>query len=162
MLPFSETLRLWRLERGLTQETLARRVRIPRPNLSAIERGRREVSLPTLRALACGLNLRPGILADGIAPGEALEPVALSRVALERIAEAVVHNRKAPNRAEQTVVDLLRQVITHRTQAAQPWQRRGRGSGRRCDTAWTRLQARCGPEAVRSLIQRIDDRLRFA
>ena len=160
MLPFNEALRLWRLERQLTQEQLARRARVPRPNLSAIERGRREVSLSTLRALAFGLDLRPGVLADGLAPGEHPSP-AVSREAMERIAEAVVKNREVPNSAEQTLVELLRQVVTYRTQASRPQRGRPQGSGRSCDTAWMCLQARCAPEVIRSLIQRIDDRQRF-
>ena len=70
MAPFGETVLLWRLQRGLTQKELARRAGVPRPNLSAIERGQLEVSLKTVRALALALGVRPGVLVDGIAPEE--------------------------------------------------------------------------------------------
>ncbi|HMF41326.1 MAG TPA: helix-turn-helix transcriptional regulator, partial [Polyangia bacterium] len=68
MQPFGETVLAWRLARGMTQAELGRAARIPRPNLSAIERGDREVTLKTLRALALALDVRPGVLADGIPP----------------------------------------------------------------------------------------------
>jgi transcriptional regulator with XRE-family HTH domain len=60
--PFGETVLAWRLARGMTQAALARAACIPRPNLSAIERGDREVTLKTLRALALALEVRPGVL----------------------------------------------------------------------------------------------------
>lgn len=65
MIPFGQAVLLWRLHRGLTQQTLAVKARVPRSNLSAIERGKREVSLRTLRSLALALEVRPGVLADG-------------------------------------------------------------------------------------------------
>ncbi|MBI2495868.1 MAG: helix-turn-helix transcriptional regulator [Candidatus Omnitrophica bacterium] len=159
MLPFNEALRLWRLERGLTQAALAQRARVPRPNLSAIERGRREVSLATLRSLALGLDVRPGVLADGIAPGAGAQH-AWSRAAMERIAEAVVRGTTARQPAEQAVAELLRRVISHPNPASS----RGRGSrrhdARASATAWVLLQSRCAPGELRSLLQRIDDRRR--
>ena len=66
--PFGQTLFLWRLDRHLSQAALAQRAGIPRPNLSLMERGKREVTLGTLRALAVALDVRPGILADGVLP----------------------------------------------------------------------------------------------
>jgi transcriptional regulator with XRE-family HTH domain len=45
MLPFGATVVAWRLARAMSQENLARAAGIPRPNLSAIERGEREVTL---------------------------------------------------------------------------------------------------------------------
>lgn len=69
MLPFGETVLAWRLARGLTQAALANLARVSRPNLSAIERGQREVTLGTLRALAVALDVRPGVLVDGVSPG---------------------------------------------------------------------------------------------
>src|SRR6185437_7370469 len=88
MRPFGETVLAWRLTRGMTQAQLARAARIPRTNLSAIERGEREVTLPTLRALALALNVRPGTLVDGETPGASASP--LTRTQMERIAEATV------------------------------------------------------------------------
>ena len=67
-LPFGQAVMLWRRQGGLTQQALARRAGIPQPNLSAIERGGRAVSLTTIRALAAALGVRPGMLVDGMPP----------------------------------------------------------------------------------------------
>ena len=88
MRPFGETVLAWRLTRGMTQAQLARAAKLPRPNLSAIERGDREVTLRTLRALALALDVRPGALVDGETPG-AGPP--LTRTQMERIANAAAH-----------------------------------------------------------------------
>ena len=48
-------LRVWRQWRGLTQTALAARAGVPQSVISAIERGRRRPSLPTLKALARAL-----------------------------------------------------------------------------------------------------------
>src|SRR6266700_81765 len=83
MLPFGETLLAWRLARGMSQAELAQAARMSRPNLSAVERGDREVTLRTLRRLALALDVRPGILADGVAPAAsaagAIAPTSCSR-----------------------------------------------------------------------------------
>jgi transcriptional regulator with XRE-family HTH domain len=98
MAPFGETVLAWRVTRGLTQAELARRARVPRPNLSAIERGDREVTVRTLRSLALALDIRPGILVDGIMPGANAPP--LTRAALERIASAAVSGARLPDARE--------------------------------------------------------------
>ncbi len=86
MAPFGESVLAWRLARRMTQAALATAARIPRPNLSAIERGDREVTLKTLRALALALDIRPGVLADGVMP--AGDPKPMGRECLERVARA--------------------------------------------------------------------------
>lgn len=50
-------LRVWREHRGLTQTALSETADIPQNMISAIESGRRQPSLATLRALAGGLGL---------------------------------------------------------------------------------------------------------
>ena len=85
MVPFGEAVLLWRLERGLTQQQLAKRAGVSRPNLSAIETGLRDASLRSVRALALALDVRPGLLVDGIAPGEEEAKRGRSRAAMERI-----------------------------------------------------------------------------
>lgn len=70
----------------MTQAQLASAARIPRPNLSHIEGGDRDVTLGALRALALALDVTPGTLADGIPPFEGTSPS--GRAAMERIAAA--------------------------------------------------------------------------
>ena len=117
MLPLGRVILLWRLERRLTQVELARQARIPRPNISAIERGKRDVSLKSLRALALALEVKPGILADGLAPGEVQQFSSLSREAMERIAEAVAKNRFLKDPVEKDLVQDLRRLVASRLEA---------------------------------------------
>ncbi|MBI2340159.1 MAG: helix-turn-helix transcriptional regulator, partial [Deltaproteobacteria bacterium] len=44
----AQQISAWRQVRGLTQEELASRTGIPRPNLSAIERGQHDITVATL------------------------------------------------------------------------------------------------------------------
>ena len=160
MVPFNETLWLWRAHRGLTQAALARRARIPRPNLSAIERGKREVSLGTLRALAVALNIRPGVLADGVPPDLPKEgSPGLSREAMERIAEAVVTQRSLRDGRERRVAQALRQIVRNRL-ALSKRPARVRPQPRATQAAWVWLKAAYAEAVVRSLLQRIADHQR--
>jgi transcriptional regulator with XRE-family HTH domain len=156
-IPFGDAVRLWRGHRGLTQEALARRARVPRPNLSAIERGRRDVSLSTLRALAAALEVRPGVLVDGVPPQP--PPAQWSRARLERVADAVVGRRPAHAGTERVMAEQLRCVVRHRARLASG--RRGipRRGVRASDAAWLALQAWCPPAVLRSLLERVEDRL---
>ena len=54
----------WRKFRGFSQEDLAQRAAISRPNLSAIEKTHRDLTLSTLRRLAEALNISAGTLID--------------------------------------------------------------------------------------------------
>ena len=120
MVPFGETVLLWRLQRGLTQKELAQRAGVPRPNLSAIERGQREVSLKTVRALGVALGVRAGVLVDGVLPQEEEGTGKLSREAMERIADAVVGKRVLPEAGEQALADQLKRLVRSRLRAARP------------------------------------------
>lgn len=158
MVPFGAAVLLWRLQRGLTQAELAQRAGVPRPNLSAIERGQREVSLKTVRALAVALDVRPGVLVDGIVPqGEETEE--LSREAMERIADAVVRKTTLVEPSEQSLADQLKYLVNSRLRAGSPEAQRALRLGRVSDRAWLSLSRY--PEAViASLVARILERRR--
>lgn len=157
MVPFGQAVLLWRLERGLTQAELARRAGVPRPNLSAIERGEREASLKTLRALAVALDVRPGILVDGVVPREE-DTNELSREAMERIADAVVRKTSLVGAKEQALAEQLKRVVTSRRRAAGPVTKGAVRLGRVSDRAWLSLSRY--PEAViESLVARVLERL---
>lgn len=159
-IPFGQALRLWRLHRGLTQQQLAAAAGVPRPNLCAIERGRRELSLTTLRALALALDASPGLLVDGVPPSAREGASELSRTALERIAEAVVSNRPPPNPEERALAALLRDITTQRAALAAPSRRRSRKGHRVGERAWLTLEAAYPPHVIRSLLERIGHRQR--
>ncbi len=166
MAPFGETVLLWRLQRGLTQKELARRAGVPRPNLSAIERGQREASLKTVRALGVALGVRAGVLVDGVLPQEEEGTGKLSREAMERIADAVVGKRVLPEAGEQALADQLKRLVRSRLRAARPMAKgstprlTSKGAarlGRVSDRAWLSLSSY--PEAViESLVSRILER----
>ncbi|MBC8132615.1 MAG: helix-turn-helix transcriptional regulator [Deltaproteobacteria bacterium] len=167
MLPFAETVLAWRLARGMTQADLARASGVARPNLSAIERGDREVTLKTLRALAAALNVRPGVLADGCAPNTGAP--ALTRASLERIAAAATDdNQTLAVPREAALARNLRTTISARIASSTNAKAKGpimgkdpnrsRQSrtirGRAADRAYFFLRATEAPEAVASLIER--------
>ena len=161
MLVFGQAIRIWRTHRGLSQARLARVAGLSRPNLSTIERGGRDVTLGTLRALAVALEVTPGTLADGIPPALPGRIASLSRQALERIADGVVRNRPVRGELERTLVELLRHLTKARRHLAF-----GRGGlprvGSRVETiSWLRLKASCPRPVLRTLLERIDDRLRL-
>jgi transcriptional regulator with XRE-family HTH domain len=141
VLPFGETVLLWRLERGLTQDGLARAAKLSRPNLSAIERGEREVTLKTLRSLAVALGVRPGVLADGCSPHA--NPVALSRTRLERVAAAAAGHATLDDAYENALAANLRQALGKSR------------AGRSGDRAYLRLKSMASPETIASLLARV-------
>jgi transcriptional regulator with XRE-family HTH domain len=159
MRPFGETVLAWRLTRGLTQAQLASAADIPRPNLSAIERGNREVTLRTLRALALALDVRPGALVDGEMPNADAPP--LTRAQMERIADAAITGTTLVDRRESILAQWLGASV------AQPDESHGRAprsrlSGRRSDRAYFLLRSAEEPAVLASLVNRVTERLRRA
>ena len=140
----------------MTQAQLARTARVPRPNLSAIERGDREVTLKTLRALAMALDVRPGILADGEPPNAGAPP--LNRATLERIAQAAASDSQLANPREAALAHALRGTMSSRVSS------RGaggsqRGRARTTDRAYFFLRTAESQETVASLVGRTIGRL---
>lgn len=159
MLSIGRAVYLWRAERKLTQEQLARATGISRPNLSDLERGKRELSLASLRSLASALQITPGILADGIPPLAVQGPLEFSRQELDRIADAVFKKRKIGG-WQGEVVELLKVLSSSRISAATqtPPVRSGK---RRVNAAWLHFKALFPKDAAQALIQRMEDRERF-
>jgi transcriptional regulator with XRE-family HTH domain len=147
-MPFGEAVLSWRVFRGMTQEELAEKAGVPRSNLSGIERGRREVTLGTLRSLAAALDVKPGVLADGMGPDPTDGP--LSRESLERIAKAVVEGRVLNDPGERALAGHLRDVVSPRLGSVMK-----RVPVRRGERAWLALRASQSKEVIDSLIQRV-------
>lgn len=159
MLPFGQTLLLWRFQRGLTQQDLAAKARIPRTALSAMERGRREVTLKTLRALAVGLSIRPGLLADGTPPHSETIPRSFSRQALERVADRIVYGTPLRDPKEERMAALMSAMVASRALAAGYRVKPIKGKRAR-QAAWLALSSQVPSQVIRSLLQRIADRER--
>lgn len=117
MVSLGQNLYLWRTFKGLSQEKLAKKAGIPRPNLATIESGRREPALSTLRALAAALEIKPGILIDGIAPinfGDSL----LSREAQEAIVKASLSKNISHLSSQQKIISsLLSNIVRNKINA---------------------------------------------
>lgn len=116
MVTFGENVYLWRVFKGLAQGELAKKAGIPRPNLSAIESGKRDVTLTTLRLLAAALGITPGILVNGIGPLN-FKGVRFSRTALENIALASIGKAARLSPQEKNIAVFLSGIIRNRINA---------------------------------------------
>jgi len=157
MLPFGETVLSWRLARGMSQADLAQAASMSRPNLSAVERGNREVTLGTLRRLAVALGVLPGVLANGEPPVRMSVP--LGRAALERIAGAAARGTPTASKRERRLSALLAQAASARI-AGRDAPARGRTatkprSTRNAARAYLMLRATTTPAVVASLVDRL-------
>ena len=151
MIPLGQTVRRWRLERGMSQSALAQASGVPRPNLSRIESGAADLSLNTIRSLALALGVTPGQLVDGIPPAA---PKPLSRAALERIAGAAAGKKPAlRDPEEQALADHLSALLRPQLQALGIRLNLPRRGTRRAQNAWLTL-ADHSPEIITSLLQR--------
>lgn len=166
MIPFGRCLNLWRLHRGMSQAVLAREAGVPQPNLSDMERGEKEVSLRTLRALALALNIKPGLLADGIGP-DSQAPLVLTRDRLERIAQAVVEGKTMADAQERELAmgvtllvkakframghSLKRPSKIKVSRVIEKWKNK---------KAWLLLKTKYRDEEIDSLIKRISEKIR--
>lgn len=97
MFVFSENLKAWRISKNLTQEELAQRSGVPRPNLIALEQGRRECTLTTLNRLAHALGILSGTLLDQKPKEEAC--VAIDRHAIDDISRHILSQTPTPLKA---------------------------------------------------------------
>ena len=149
MLAFGDAVVAWRLARGMTQVALARAARVPRPNLSAIERGARDVTLRTLRAIALALDVRPGVLADGLAPQE---PKVLGRPEMERVARATTRGGATEAPHEELLARHLRAATATRRAGATGRRRRAGAAG---DRAYFRLRTLVDAPTLASLVDRV-------
>jgi transcriptional regulator with XRE-family HTH domain len=154
MITFGENILLWRLQRSLSQEQLAALSNIPRPNLSDIEKGKRDVTLSTIRFLANALGVLPGTLVNGEPPEHKKRGGDLSREYMERIAGAVASGRLPKDAEELQLYELLREVLSSSLKCARTRQSRLPLPTRKSGLAWLRLRALYPPETVNSLIMR--------
>ncbi len=149
---------LWRLERGWTQKALAKAVSLPQPNISDIERGKQDVSLKTIRALALALGVKPGMLVDGVPPQNPGTGEEYSRESLERIADAAVYGTRLKTDGEAALAKSLKFLLNSRLRAAGLKKGAKNIISRKSDRTWLRLSQY--PNAVvKSLLHRASDRM---
>ena len=156
MVAFAQNLYLWRIFRGLSQQKLAERSGIPRPNISAIESGKREVSLSTLRLLASCLRITPGALVNGIAPIHYKGDIT-SRESLEKIVQASLGRNKAHLTPQQKDISAsLSRIIRNRVNAGNKIYKDISKDRQAHINDWLVLKTALGREALNSLLARID------
>lgn len=86
MLSFPSQLKAWRHFRGLTQQELAERALMARPNLIDLENGKRDCTLRTLERIAAALDIKPGKLLDELPQS----PKTLNRYELDALSRAII------------------------------------------------------------------------
>ena len=154
MLTFGDNVLLWRLHRSLSQERLAALSNLPRPNLSDIEKGKRDVTLFTIRSLANALKVSPGTLVNAESPKPEQWKENLTRVSMERIAKSVARATCLGDPAERHISTLLKEVLHCSLQAVQTRKRHLPLPCIRSDRAWLLLRALYPAETLNSLIRR--------
>lgn len=154
MITFGENVLLWRLHRSLSQERLAKLANIPRPNLSDIEKGKRDVRLTTLRSLSVALGVKPGILADGIPPAYKKRKDKLSRSNMESLAKSVAYGIPPKKLEERETYNLLREILNCSLKCARKPKTNLPMPTRKACIAWLKLRVLYSREILNSLIRR--------
>lgn len=156
MVNFGENVYLWRIFRGLTQGELAKKSGIPRPNLSAIESGKREVSLTTLRALADALGIGPGILVSGDVPVH-FKNVDFSRESLEGIVKISLGEPVEYLPSSQKVISaMLSKIIRNRVNAKKGIYKNVLKGRQTYVINWLMLKSAVKMEILNNLLTRLD------
>ena len=154
MITFGDNILLWRLHRSFSQERLAALSGLPRPNLSDIEKGKRDVTLSTIRSLANALKVSPGTLVNAEPPKPEQWKENLPRESMERIANSVARGIYPGDPVERHIAALLKEVLQCSLQSVQTRKRHLPLPGRKSDRAWLLLRALYTAEILNSLIMR--------
>lgn len=154
MIAFGDNILLWRLHRSLSQERLATLAKLPRPNLSDIERGKRDVTLSTILSLANALKVEPGTLVNGEPPKPEKWKANLTREAMERIAESVARGIHPKDSSERHISVLLKEVLHCSLNSVKNRKRNFPLPGRKGERAWLLLKVMYPAETINSLIMR--------
>lgn len=144
-----------RIERGMTQGVLAHKAGIPQPNLSNIEKGKRDITVSTFLQICRALGASPSEILEGsIGKSRPSRHFSLSRAVLERVASAVLHKNIRCSPQERETADLLRKIL--------PGIYKGRLGAREVREAWYRLKELFDEAEIRVLTERVgDERMRM-
>lgn len=105
---FGQNLKQWRNYKSLSQTELSQRSLISRPNLVAIEQGRKDITLSTLFKLAQSLRLSPGQLLD-----HPPQEIKLNRHQINRIAQAILNGSPLRGNKERILAYSAAKNLTH-------------------------------------------------
>ena len=153
---FGENLYLWRIFRGLSQEALAKKAGIPRPNLSAIESGKREPALTTLRMLSLALEVAPGRLVDGIPPVD-FGGMGMNRQTLEKIVRLSLGKTEISfSSQEKAISNALSKIIRNRINARNKIYKNTLRDRQTYILNWLMLKAAVDTSVLSNLLSRLD------
>ena len=141
----------WRIRRKLTQHQLAKRVGIPQPNLSNIEKGKRDITVSTLERISIALGVKPAQLLEWEDAGIFQKNVVWTRRRLESLAESVVNPNSDLSSTEKRLGELIRQLV--------PLPGKRRQSVKKTVNAWTELKVYLTTQEIKTIHQRIMDAL---
>ncbi|MEK6564033.1 MAG: helix-turn-helix transcriptional regulator [Candidatus Omnitrophota bacterium] len=145
------------MAKGLSQESLALRAGIPRPNLSAIEHGRQDITVATLRALSFALGIKPGVLVDGIAPLELNKSASWPRKVLENTVQVSLGAAFYKlNPKDRTIGSLFSKITKNRINAQKKIYKNTIKTRKACINSWLMLKSRIGKEVADNLLSRQD------
>lgn len=150
-----QTIYLWRTLKGWSQAELARKVGLPRPNLSDIETGKHDMTVGTLERFAQAFETTPGTLVDQKLPVSGKDVNSLSRNSLDRIAARSVGKTVRVNQQESAIAHLLGKLVQNRVDALQDRFRKLRFFPRSENGAWLQLQAMTSPALLKNLFERV-------
>jgi hypothetical protein len=131
---------------------------LPRPNLSDIEKGKRDVTLSTIRSLAYALKVLPGTLVNAEPPRPEQWKQNLTRESMEQIADSVVRGTYPGDPSDRHISTLLKEVLHCSLRSVRTRERRLPLPGRKSDRAWLLLRALYPAETLNSLIMKTLER----
>lgn len=140
---------LTREAKGMGQSKLARLAGIPQPNLSNIEKGKKDFTVFTLIRLAHALGVPPAQFFSSNETAQAAERPRFSRDRIERLARAVLDDRMALHGDEKKWAELWRQVMPSKLKKG--------ASPRKTQTAWAELRAVWSPGDIKAFQARVAD-----
>ena len=150
MLEIGFSIYYYRLEKGMTQTELARKAGVPQPNLSNIEKGKKDITLTTLKRLSLALEVPAAILIDEGAGADKSGKIQFGREMLEKLAKriAVSDGTMLGGKADE-IVRLFSLLLPARS--------RQKPSSAEVQRAWIQLRKRLSADEIRAIYQRVQD-----
>ena len=150
MFAIGQAIYLERLKKNMTQRELALKTGMPQPNLSNIEKGKQDITISTLLKIGRALGADPR---EFLVPEfrNALSVIPLSRLSVEKIARAVVHENQTLKPAQARVAVCLRVII--------PRLKKRPARQKDVYNSWMELKNMLPGEQIEACIERVYDEM---
>lgn len=147
MLTLGQNIVNQRTKQGITQAQLAEAAAITQPNLSCIEKDKRDMTVSTLKRISAALSVSPARLLDE-KTDQTPRKTPLSRARIERIARMVTSGSLNES-ADAQIAYHFRQLLPSNTVR--------RRSAKRVIYSWLELQNLFQKGEIKDIFQRIKD-----